>query len=295
MFEIVAKDQPVLIERLDINMGAGTETVEVYYRLGHVDNQYDDSYKLIFRGDITGTGKGLVTSLPSFTSPVLVTPGTPVTFYVTIANVYGTNMWYSVGVGSGTTYASDPNIDIIEGYASPYPGSDVIEGYASGYPWTGYTLDRQWNGKSKGRNVTASISFHPEYELKLMSSVIFLSTGVVHYSFQTTSSPTASPTKRLTASPVTFPPSVGNPNPTASPATIIEVDDKLVEVTETPTRAPTDKPTTTETADLESPTKCPTKSPTPILLRSAPTLSTTVEVEEDDTIWFTDLLPVFDS
>ncbi len=144
MFEIVAKDQPVLIERLDINMGAGTETVEVYYRLGHVDNQYDDSYKLIFRGDITGTGKGLVTSLPSFTSPVLVTPGTPVTFYVTIANVYGTNMWYSVGVGSGTTYASDPNIDI-------------IEGYASGYPWRGYALDRQWNGKSKGRNATASI------------------------------------------------------------------------------------------------------------------------------------------
>jgi hypothetical protein len=145
MFEIAAKDQPVLIERLDINMGEGTEPVEVYYRPGHVNYTYDDSYKLIFGGNITSAGKGLATPLPPFTSPVLVTPGTPVTFYVTIANRYGANLWYSIGVGSGTTYASDENIDI-------------IEGYASGYPWTGQVAyDRQWNGKSKGRNVTACI------------------------------------------------------------------------------------------------------------------------------------------
>ena len=42
MFEIAAKDQPVLIERLDINMGASTEPVQVYYRTGYVDYRYDD-------------------------------------------------------------------------------------------------------------------------------------------------------------------------------------------------------------------------------------------------------------
>lgn len=135
MFEIVAKDQPVLIERLDINMDAGTEPVQVYYRPGYVDYRYDDSYTLIFGGSITGAGKGLATPLPSFTSPVLVTPGTPVTFYVTVANHDGANMWYDVGVGTGTTYASDENINI-------------IEGYSSGYPWRAYALNRRWNGKS---------------------------------------------------------------------------------------------------------------------------------------------------
>lgn len=136
MFEIRAKDQSVLIERFDINMDAATDPVQVYYRLGAVDYIYDDSYKLIYGGDITGNGKGVATPLPAFTSPVLVSPGSPVTFYVTVAKHDGANVWYSNGVGSGTTYASDDNINL-------------IEGYASGYPWKAHALDRQWNGKSK--------------------------------------------------------------------------------------------------------------------------------------------------
>jgi hypothetical protein len=135
MFEISAKEQPVLIERFDINMDAKEDPVQVYYRPGFVDYRYDSSYALIFGSNITGNGKGLATPLPSFTSPVLISPGQHITFYVTVANTDGANLWYTLGVGSGTTYASDSNINI-------------IEGYASGFPWKGFALDRRWNGKS---------------------------------------------------------------------------------------------------------------------------------------------------
>lgn len=311
MFEIAAKGQPVLIERLDINMDAATDPVQVYYRIGYVDYRYDDSYKLVYGGDITGAGKGLVTPLPSFTSPVLVTPGTPVTFYVTVANTDGANLWYDVGVGSGTTYASDDNINI-------------IEGFASGYPWRGYALDRKWNGKSnESRNVIALLYLS---ELELMC-VIFFSTGIVHYSIQTSSSPTASPTislstpnptnqptkspvaitKSPTAFPVISPPTTrGNDlDPTASPVAtptgspVRAVDD--VEVDDPPTLAPTNsnKPTTSEeSSDTKSPSKSPTKKPTdkPQDGDNEPTLSPTVQEETfGPTKNVTNLLPNLDS
>ena len=130
MFEIRAKNQPVLIERFDINMDVGEYPVQVYYRPGIADYRYDDSYTLAFGSNVTGVGKGLVTPMPSLSSPVLVSPGEPMTFYVTVASSDTTaaNLWYSDGVGSGTTYASDDNINL-------------IEGYASGYPWRGYAED----------------------------------------------------------------------------------------------------------------------------------------------------------
>ena len=138
MFEIRAKTQPVVIERFDINMDVGEYPVQVYYRPGIADYVYDDSYRLAFGSNITGVGKGLVTPLPNLASSVTVFPGEPMTFYVTVASedTSAANLWYDDGVGAGTIYASDDNINL-------------IEGYASGYPWRAYALDRRWNGKKQ--------------------------------------------------------------------------------------------------------------------------------------------------
>lgn len=125
-----------MIERFDIHMENGTEEFKVFYRPGPADYTYDESYQEIFSGNITGNGRTVPTPLPAFSSPVQILPGSPVTFYITVANPSGANVWYKRGSGTGTVYASDNYLNI-------------TEGYAIGYPWTNsYALDRQWNGKS---------------------------------------------------------------------------------------------------------------------------------------------------
>ena len=117
-------------------MEAGTEEFKVFYKRGKADHRYDESYEEIFSGIITGNGRGVVTPLPAFSTPVKIYPRSPVTFYISVTNHDGANVWYDRGSGTGTIYASDDYLTI-------------AEGYASGYPWNGYALDRQWNGKSK--------------------------------------------------------------------------------------------------------------------------------------------------
>eukprot|EP00986_Skeletonema_menzelii_P006411 scaffold2429_cov149-Skeletonema_menzelii.AAC.3 len=291
MFEIAAKDKPVLIERFDINMDAMTDSIAVYYRTGHVDYVYDDSYKqILFVGRLAGAGQGSVTSLPPFSSPVLLTPGTPLTFYVTCTTKDGANLWYDDGVGSGTTYASDDNINI-------------IEGMASGYPWRGYALDRRWNGVVY-------------YSLQSSSSptespTISLSTP--NPTNQPTPSPTNQPTKSPvgavtpspTASPdtsITSPPNVSSPNPTGSPVDVAtrtqspsNVIDDVGGVGE-PTTGTTSKPTTTTESDSssKSPTTSPTKMPSGTQTTDEPTSSSpTVEETFFPTKTVTNLLPNF--
>lgn len=283
MFEIAAKDKPVLIERFDINMDAMTDSVAVYYRTGHVDYVYDDSYKqILFVGRLAGAGKGSVTSLPAFDSPVLVVPGTPLTFYVTCTTADGANLWYDDGVGSGTTYASDDNIN-------------VIEGMASGYPWRGYALDRRWNGV---------VYYSLQAQDPTQSPTISLSTPSP--TNQPTRSPTNEPTPSPTASPVTSitsPPtrSVSTPNPTASPVDASRtqspsnvVDD--VGVVGEPTPDTTNKPTTTsesESDSTKSPTTSQTKMPSGNETTEEPTSSPTVEETFYPTRTVTNLFPNF--
>lgn len=275
MFEMQAKDKPVLIERFDINMDAMDDSIAVYYRTGTVDYVYDDSYKLILLVDSqSGAGQGSVTSLPPFSSPVLLTPGTPLTFYVTCTTQDGANLWYDEGVGSGTTYASDDNINI-------------IEGMASGYPWRGYALDRRWNGVVY-YSVQSSTSTSPTG-----SPTISLSTPPP--TNQPTPSPTNQPTKSpvgaVTPSPTASP--VGTSIPTASPVDIATrtqspsnvIDD--VGVVGEPTPGITSKPTTTTESD--SSTKSPTTSQTEMPTTGSPT----VEETFFPTKTVTNLLPNF--
>ena len=246
MFEIMAKDKPVLIEAFHINMDAKTDNVAVYYRPGHVDYRYDESYQLIYEAtNVVGRGKGLATALPPFIPPILITPGTSYTFYVTVTTTGGGNLWYSwdEGSSSGTVMASDDNINI-------------IEGMASGYPWSGYALNRRWN-------------------------------GLVHYSLQLTSPPTASPTISLsTFSPTNHP----TPKPTSRPT-------KSPVVAKTP--YPTDSIPSPQTgspsgviddaAVVDAPT--PASTQVPIDPTTEPTLSPTEEGTFPPTKAVTSLLP----
>lgn len=255
MFEIRAKTQPVVIERFDINMDVGEYPVQVYYRPGIADYRYDDSYRLAFGSNITGVGKGLVTPLPNLASSVTVFPGEPMTFYVTVASEDTTaaNLWYDDGVGAGTIYASDDNINL-------------IEGYASGYPWRAFALDRRWNGV---------VYYSLQTDFPTQSPSISLSTP----------NPTNLPTKQPTKNPVavtnspssppvgsTTPPNSDNPDsstssPTPAPSVLVDVNES------TPPTTQTQMPTTKPTMDgSRSPTKSPTAKPT-----NKPSASPTLE------------------
>ena len=120
-------------------MESGTEEFKVLYRPGPADHTYDESYEEIFSGNITGNGRGIPTPLPAFSTPVIIFPSSPVTFYLGVTNPSGANLWYKRGSGTGTVYTSNDYLNITEGYAIGYPFSNS---YA-------YAPNRRWNGKSK--------------------------------------------------------------------------------------------------------------------------------------------------
>jgi len=97
----------------------------------------DNEWPLIatFAG-VVGQGKNNVTPLPIFDSPVLIPSGSKQAFYVTttLANA-AVDMWYSGGSTLEGVYASDANIEILEGHAV---------GSQSGY--MGWSSPRRWNG-----------------------------------------------------------------------------------------------------------------------------------------------------
>ena len=110
--------------------------VEVWFMPG-IDpgDRSAQPYQKIFEGDITGQGKGLVTVLPDFTSPVVIPAGSTYSFYVTVADLHlGTYIFYNLGTTVGTVYSQDQYMEI-------------AEGYAMGYPFLGYSASRKWNGK----------------------------------------------------------------------------------------------------------------------------------------------------
>jgi len=112
--------------------------LEVYFLPGIDPGSYQPSthpYQMIYQADVSGEGKGNVTSLPDFATPVIIPPGATYSFYITVANLWlGTNLWYNVGSQVGSIVASDDYLEI-------------GEGYAVAYPFLGYSAQRRWNGK----------------------------------------------------------------------------------------------------------------------------------------------------
>ena len=149
IFEVVSKGQQVSITSFDVNMDTGTDTVSVYSRPGNLVASDDGNWLLIKSFEVTGQGKGLATTLPYFDFPVVVPAGFKQSFYVA-TNSTGIDFWYSPGTELGHAFASNDDLDI-------------LEGYAIGNAWKGFAFPRQWNGAvhySVGANVpTASPIF----------------------------------------------------------------------------------------------------------------------------------------
>lgn len=139
IFYITSKSQAISIKSFDINMEAGTAPLEIHF-LPDTDPGYKSTsypYQLIYTGDITGQGKGSVTTLPDLASPVVIPPATTYSFYITVANLYSpTAINYNFGTQVGDIVAEDDNLSI-------------GEGYAMGYPFLGYSAPRRWNGTVK--------------------------------------------------------------------------------------------------------------------------------------------------
>lgn len=143
IFTIKAKStESIAINSFDINMSGppapNPAPLEVYFLPGIDPGSYQPSthpYQMIYQADVSGEGKGNVTSLPDFATPVIIPPGATYSFYITIANLWlGTNLWYNVGSQVGSIVASDDYLEI-------------GEGYAVAYPFLGYSAQRRWNGK----------------------------------------------------------------------------------------------------------------------------------------------------
>ena len=114
-------------------MDAGETTIEIYSRPGViVTNNYDNGWFLLQSVQVTGQGKGSTTALPDFTIPVNIPAFAKQSFYVTSADEK--DVWYGLGQQLGQAYASDDNLD-------------VLEGYALGYGFKGASSPRRWNGK----------------------------------------------------------------------------------------------------------------------------------------------------
>ena len=157
---MVSKGQQLGITSLDVNMDAGTDTVRVYSRPGNLVAQNDGGWLLIKSFEITGQGRGLVTSLPDFDAPVTVPAGFKVSFYIE-TNSTDIDFWYGDGTELGTVLEENDDMSI-------------LEGYAIGHNWRGFAAPRQWNGAvhySVAANVpTASPVLEPTSSPTLSSS-----------------------------------------------------------------------------------------------------------------------------
>ena len=125
-----------MVKRLYVNMDAATGLLEVWYRPGTISPNYVSSYQNAMRQQVTGKGRGNVTSLPAFTNPIYIPANSTYTFYVTTAVADAFALWYNWGTKLSQVYASDSYLEI-------------KEGYAIGYPFSGYAEPRLWNGKSQ--------------------------------------------------------------------------------------------------------------------------------------------------
>ena len=113
-------------------MDAGTDTVSVFSRPGDMVAGNDGNWIPIDSWQVTGAGKGLVTTLPNFDHPVTIPAGLKVSFYIA-TNSTDIDFWYSSGVELGTVLSSNADLNI-------------MEGYAIGHDWRGFASPRQWNG-----------------------------------------------------------------------------------------------------------------------------------------------------
>jgi len=225
--------------------------LEVYFLPGIDPGSYQPSthpYQMIYQADVSGEGKGNVTSLPDFATPVIIPPGATYSFYITVANLWlGTNLWYNVGSQVGSIVASDDYLEI-------------GEGYAVAYPFLGYSAQRRWNGKPylNERMICAIhlFTFYSCFTSPICSPYLihFLFntiTGNVHYTIGSTPPP---PTEPPSPSPTTN-------SPTLKPTELF-ISNDFLEPTELPTQAPSQSPEDSVISTNPPTTEAPVSPPT---------------------------------
>lgn len=121
MFDVVALSD-VTINDLDVNLDPGSWTVEVYVVTAgttFVGNETNaGAWTLVGTASVTSAGTNVATNL-GLSLGYTVTTGSTQGFYVTVNN--GSGMNYTNGTTLGAVFASDANMQILEGVGKSYP------------------------------------------------------------------------------------------------------------------------------------------------------------------------------
>jgi hypothetical protein len=119
MFDIRAL-RTVEILSFDANLSAGTHTMEIYYRPGPYSGHETDatSWNLVGTATAMSSATGMPTPIP-IDVRVTIPAGETYAFYIT--SVTGSPVRDTIGTTTGAVYASDSNIEFLEGAGKGYP------------------------------------------------------------------------------------------------------------------------------------------------------------------------------
>jgi hypothetical protein len=147
IFEILAKTKSIAVIGLSINIDSGAGSVKIDARPGIVALD-DDGWIVIdtFHG-VIGQGRNELTSLPDFDVPIVIHAGTKMGFYVTAGlDDAPMSIWCSMGSSLGSVYASNDDLEVVEGYSMESKNGDIT-----------WTYPRRWNGSIR----YSAIDGHP--------------------------------------------------------------------------------------------------------------------------------------
>jgi hypothetical protein len=120
------------VNDFDVNVGAGTGNIRVYYKVGtHVGSETNaGAWTLLSTSSVTSAGTGQATNL-GINLGLPLNAGTTYAFYITTEGPLG--MDYSNGTAVGAQLAANGDLQILQGTGQEYP-------FASSF------TPRNWNG-----------------------------------------------------------------------------------------------------------------------------------------------------
>ncbi len=122
MFDITAINC-VDIKCFDVNMDVGTSNIEIYTKTGsHVGFETTPgAWTLVGTAfNVTGAGINIPTAVPIAVNVNIAAGGTQA-FYITRTTPAGPTVYYTNGVALSSVYASDANMNVLEGTGKDYP------------------------------------------------------------------------------------------------------------------------------------------------------------------------------
>jgi len=146
MFDIVATNQ-ITIDSVHAHP-QGNTTIEIYYKMGSFSGSENTAgnWTLVGSAAVTAQAQGTPTSVP-INIGVTIPAGQTYSFYVTSSNT-AVSLNYTDGTTQGAVYASDANMQILEGVGLEYP--------FSGTPFS----PRMWNGTIYYSTTTGTSTFN---------------------------------------------------------------------------------------------------------------------------------------